>query len=173
MANSQPPKGLTGRLRLRAEDDEDLAVLSACLQDGLVAVRDIAYLPAERRLVLLVNRYRWEAAGVSQPEDADGDARGERVICTLAMDGVQHVRQQGIDRGKPGQFLSILQLRRAEGAGASSPADPPAIEIVFAGQAAIRATLDRFQVRAEDVEEPYPTAWRPKHPLDDPASGTT
>lgn len=164
MANSQSPKGVTGRLRLRADDDEDLAVLSACLQDGLVAVRDVAYLPAERRLVLIVNRYRWEA-GESGPAD---EAKGERVICTLAMDGVQQVRQQGIDRRKSGQFLSILQLRRAEG-----PADPPAVEIVFAGQAAIRATLDRFQVRAEDVEEPYPTAWRPKHPLDDPASGTT
>jgi len=164
MANSQPPKGLTGRLRLRADDDEDLAVLSACLQDGLVAVRDIAYLPAEQRLVLIVNRYRWEV-GDSGPPDGP---KGERVICTLAMDGVRQVRQQGIDRRKPGQFLSILQLRRAEGA-----ADPVAIDIVFAGQAAIRATLDRFQIRAEDVEEPYPTAWRPKHPLDDPASGTT
>ncbi|MBL8703305.1 MAG: DUF2948 family protein [Rhodospirillales bacterium] len=173
MANSLPPKGLTGRLRVRAEDDDDLAVLSACLQDGLVAVRDIAYLPAERRLVLIVNRYRWEAAEAGQLADGTGDARGERVICALAMDGVQRVRQQGIDRGKPGQFLSILQLRRVVGAGAPGPADPPAVEIVFAGQAAIRVTLDRFQVRAEDVEEPYPTAWRPKHKLDDPAPGTS
>jgi Protein of unknown function (DUF2948) len=173
MANSQPSKGLTGRLRLRADDDEDLAVLSACLQDGLVAVRDIAYLPAERRLVLLVNRYRWEAAEAGQPADNTEGAKGERVICALAMDGVRAVRQQGIDRGKPGQFLSILQLRRVPGAGAPGPADPPAVDILFAGQAAIRATLDRFQLRAEDVEEPYPTAWRPKHPLDDPASGTT
>ena len=35
-------------LKLRAEDAEDLAVISACLQDALVAVRDLAYDPEER-----------------------------------------------------------------------------------------------------------------------------
>lgn len=169
MAISQPPKGLTGRLRIRADDDEDLAVLSACLQDGLVAVRDITYLPAEGRLVVIVNRYRWEAAETGPPDEG----HGERVICVLALDGVRQVRQRGIDRGKPGQFLSILQLRRVGGDGASQPGDLPAIDILFSGRAAIRVTLERFQLRAEDVEEPYPTAWRPKHPLDDPASGNT
>ncbi len=162
MANSQPPKGLTGRLRLRAEDDEDLAVLSACLQDALVAVRDIAHFPGERRVALLVNRYRWEA------ETGHSTGPGERVLCAVAMDGVRRVRQQGIDRGKPGRFLSILAVRRA-----ADHEDGPAVEFVFAGQAALRVALDRLQVRAEDVEEPYPTSWRPKHPLDDPAPGTS
>lgn len=160
MTNPQAPKGVTGRLRLRAEDDEDLAVLSACLQDGLVAVRDIAHLPEERRLAMIVNRYRWEG------ETASGPA--ERVLCAVAMDGVSRVRQQGIDRGKAGQFLSVLAVRRADDA-----AGTPTVDFVFSGQAVIRVTQDRLQVRAEDVEEPYPTAWRPKHPLDDPSSGTT
>lgn len=162
MANSQPPKGLTGRLRLRAEDDEDLAVLSACLQDALVAVRDIAHFPGERRVALLVNRYRWEA------ETGHSTGPGERVLCAVAMDGVQRVRHQGIDRARSGQFLSILAVRRAE-----DHKDGPAVDFVFAGQAALRVVLDRLQLRAEDVEEPYPTSWRPKHALDDPAPGTS
>jgi hypothetical protein len=32
-------------LKLRAEDADDLAVISACLQDAIVPVRDLAYVP--------------------------------------------------------------------------------------------------------------------------------
>lgn len=152
------------RLRLRAEDDEDLAVLSACLQDALVAVRDIVYLPAERRLAMLVNRFRWEREGGG----GAGAARpAERVLSMVVLEAVRQVRRRGIDQGRPGDLLSILAVRRTGAAQAA------AIEVVFAGQAAIRAEADRLLMRLEDVEEPYPTAWRPRHPLDDPASGTS
>src|SRR5262249_15259594 len=104
------------RLRLRAEDDEGLAVLSAWLQGALVPVRDIAFVPGESRLAMVVNRYRWE-----------GDQRqGERVLCAVAVEGVRKVRRQGIDQTKPGQLLSILAVRRVAGAG-----DVAAVEILF------------------------------------------
>jgi hypothetical protein len=147
------PAGKSERLRLRAEDAEDLTVLSACLQDALVAVRDIAYLPEERRLILVANRFRWEG----------GEGQGERVLCGVAIDLVRAVRQQGIDRGRPGALLSILALRPVAGA----------VEIQFASRAALRAEVDRLLVHIEDIREPYPTAWRPSHKLDDPAAGTS
>src|SRR5579863_10452389 len=53
MPKGQPP---AAELRLRAEDAEDLAVISACLQDALVAVRDLAYDRDARVFVLVVNR---------------------------------------------------------------------------------------------------------------------
>src|SRR4029079_5350747 len=34
---------------------------SAAIQDSLVAVRDCAYFAGEKRFVLLLNRFRWEA----------------------------------------------------------------------------------------------------------------
>jgi hypothetical protein len=151
------------RLRLRAEDDEDLAVLSACLQDALVAVRDIVYFPAERRLAMVVNRFRWEGG-----QERTMGAPGERVLCTVAAEGVRQVRRRGIDQAKPGHLLSILAIRRHE------PSEGAAtVDVIFAGQAAVRIEMDRLQLRAEDVEEPYPTAWRPRHPLDDPATGAS
>jgi len=140
------------RLRLRAEDGEDLAVLSACLQDALVAVRDIAWVPEERRLILVANRFRWES----------GEGQGERVMCGVAIDEVRAVRQQGIDRGKPGTLLSILALRPVAGA----------VEVQFADRAALRVEVGRLLVHIEDIREPYPTAWRPSHTLDDPGAGT-
>jgi len=45
MSEAGPPEPPQSRqdLRLRAVDAEDLAVISACLQDALVSVRDLAY----------------------------------------------------------------------------------------------------------------------------------
>ena len=37
------------RLKLLALDDEDLAVISACVQDAVLKVGDLSYLPKERR----------------------------------------------------------------------------------------------------------------------------
>src|SRR5437764_3732668 len=77
-----------GRLRLRAEDAEDLAVISACLQDALVSVRDLAYDREARSFVLVANRFRWERCG-------DGEAIFERSLCGLAFDAIEHVAYRG------------------------------------------------------------------------------
>jgi len=53
------------RLKLRAEDDEDLAVVSAFLQDALLPVAEMVYLPAEQRFVLVANRFMWERPPVA------------------------------------------------------------------------------------------------------------
>ena len=50
------------RLRLRAEDGEDLRVIAAYTQDALVPVTEISYLPDERRFILALNRFCWESA---------------------------------------------------------------------------------------------------------------
>jgi hypothetical protein len=48
-------------LKLVALDPDDLAVVSAHLQDALISVGDIAYLPGERRFALAAKRFDWEA----------------------------------------------------------------------------------------------------------------
>ena len=48
-------------LKLLALDDEDLRVVSAHVQDAVLRVADIDYRPAEKRIVLAMNRFVWEA----------------------------------------------------------------------------------------------------------------
>ena len=45
-------------LKLRAADGEDLAVISAILQDSLVTIGEMTYLPDENRFVLVANRFQ-------------------------------------------------------------------------------------------------------------------
>ena len=48
-------------LQLLAEDPDDLAVISAALQDAVAKVGDISYEARSRRLTIAFNRFRWEA----------------------------------------------------------------------------------------------------------------
>ena len=50
-------------LKLAALDADDLTVISACMQDSVLKTGEIAFAPAEQRLVLPVNRFAWEKSG--------------------------------------------------------------------------------------------------------------
>ena len=55
-----PPDEGGSPFKLRAEDADDLKVISACLQDALVAVRDLAFVQTDRTFLMVANRFRWE-----------------------------------------------------------------------------------------------------------------
>jgi Protein of unknown function (DUF2948) len=142
------------RLKLRATDAEDLAVVSAVLQDAVIPVQEMAYLPEEGRFVLVANRFRWED---SERDPVEGRIY-ERVHCGLVIDHVTSVRSRGIDRRRGDEILSLLSVTETDGA----------IELTFAAGAAIRVEVERVLCHLEDVAEPYPTQWRPHHVLDEP-----
>ena len=91
-------------LKLRAEDADDLAVLSACLQDALVPVRDLAYVPSQQIFVFVANRFRWESGLRPMP----GEGERQRILCAVTFSvvgGVDEAQAEG------------LALRLGEGAG--------------------------------------------------------
>jgi len=148
-----PPE--TG-LRLRAEDAEDLAVISACLQDALVAVRDLAYDAAARSFFLVANRFRWEGdTGVAV-------AGLERTLCGVAFSEVDGAAYRGFRRGEEDRILSLLAIRPAD------DARDAAIDLAFAGGATIRLTVAAIRCHLGDLGEPWPAGWQPGHELDDP-----
>ena len=147
----------TTPLRMRAEDSDDLAVISACLQDAVVLVREMKYLPIERRFVMVFNRFRWEH--VDDELNEDGQPVYERVHCGICFENVTAVRQIGLDQRRTGQIASLLAIEPAEGR----------VDLVFAGGATVRLEVDRLLCHLEDIDEPWPTQWRPAHPLDDEA----
>ena len=166
-------------LRLRAEDSEDLAVISACVQDALVAVRDLAYDPDARTFMLVANRFRWEGCCGGAEEGRPF----ERTLCGITFDNVEAVAYRGFHRSEEDRILSLLAIRPIPGQpspGQSMPGQPPAgagvpgaapagatIDLEFAGEAKIRLTVSAIRCRARDFGEPWPTAWQPGHELDE------
>jgi hypothetical protein len=145
---------MTG-LKLRAADAEDLAVLSAILQDSLVTIGEMTYLPDENRFVLVANRFKWE------PQAAPLPAKGERVLTGLCIDGVKAVSRRGFSPRDSDRILSLLAVH-AEGEGETA-----SLILNFAGGSSVRLEVQQILCHLDDLGEPWPTRWRPKHPVAD------
>lgn len=139
------------KLKLRAEDEDDLAIISAVLQDALVPVAEMVFLPDEQRFILVVNRFMWER----KPVDRKGHC--ERTLTGIAFDGVTAVQVRGFERSDGDRILEILAVRAA----------PGAIIFEFSGADAMRLEVGRIMCHLEDIGEPWPTPWRPRHALDE------
>ena len=101
------------RLKLRAEDEEDLRTISAILQDALVPVSEMAFLREERRFALVANRFRWECENGAPNAEDGGEAGGplfERILTGLCFEGVSAVRLKNIDRRRGSRILELLHL---------------------------------------------------------------
>jgi hypothetical protein len=162
-------------MKLKARDRQDLAVLSALLQDALVAVRDMAWQPREKRFVMVVNRFRWEAAPEPvpaateevHPGEAAADARFaqtpdhlfSRSFAGLRIERVEQAQLRGLDLKQRDRFLALLSL-------VLEP-DGKALRLTFAEGAEIRLKVSRLSVLLEDLGEHWPTQWRPNHPDED------
>jgi hypothetical protein len=140
-------------LKLRAEDADDLAVISACLQDALVPVRDLAYVPEDRTFLLVANRFRWENGLGPAP----GEAGFERTLCGITFGEVTAVSYNGFRRSEDGRILSLLAIRPEDGA----------VHLEFSGGATLRLETARILCLATDLGEPWPTQWRPRHDVDE------
>jgi hypothetical protein len=157
-------------LRLRAEDEEDLAVISACLQDALVTVRDVAYDPGAGVFVLVANRFRWEDC-----PGANRSAPFERTLCGITFDQVTAACYRGFNRGEKDGILVLLAIHLMPDAppsdgGLPGEAGPGmTIDLEFAGGAQIRLTAASLCVRARDFGDPWPTSRQPLHALDETA----
>lgn len=143
-------------LYLAARDTDDLAVLSALVQDSVFPATEIVWQAKQRRLALLLNRFRWE-------DKARAEARArsyERVQSMLVIEDVVRVRSQGIDRSDADLVLSLMSVGWAAGEDGAGQ-----VELVLAGDGAIALEAECLDVTLRDVTRPYaaPSGKAPDH----------
>lgn len=144
-----------GPLRLRAEDAEDLAVISAVVQDALISIRDLTYDRDAARFTMVANRFRWEVKPSATDGNRDAGAILERTLCAVSFAGVERVAYRGFRRRDDERILSLLAIR---------PGDKPGtIDLEFAGDATVRLAVAAIRVHATDIGEAWPTPWQPDH----------
>ena len=155
------------RLKLRATDDEDLSIISACMQDAVIAGTDVSFLPGERRFVLLAQRFKWENCPEFMRPDRAGEPCKdfERVNTMLVFDDVSGVRLFDLTPVAEPKFLELLAIS-IEGE-VQGPDENPAIILFFAGGGAIRLEVRRILCHLEDLGDSWPTHNRPTHPTDE------
>lgn len=149
-------------LKLIAEDAEDLKVIAAHLQDALVRVGDIAYLPRHRRLAISLNRFCWEA----RPAKVGGKDAYARVTAGLHLDGVLGVKARGMDQKNLEGLLYLLSIEaKVDETGAG------VINFVFAGGATLQAEVECIDATLADRGEPWLTDAKPEHADNAPGAG--
>ncbi len=144
------------RLKLVALDDDDLAVLSAHLQDAVMLVGQIRYLPGRRTFTIVVNRFDWDG----QRERSAGN--GERRMTAVQFNAVTSAQSRNIRRDRPDAVLSLLQL--VFSAGETPPAGT--IELVFAGGGSIALDVECVDAALEDLGPVWETGNVPAHDLE-------
>ena len=145
---------MSDKLKLTALDADDLGVISAAVQDSLVAVRDCAFFADEKRFVLLLNRFRWEA-------DATVETAYWRTHSAMVFNTVQAVHHHRIPLKEPDRVLELLALvldYRGDG--------DRSVTLRFAAGRAIRLEIARLACHLGDVGEPWATPWKPAHPVE-------
>ena len=138
-------------LKLVALDGDDLEVVSAHLQDSVVKVGDILWRPAEKRVVIGVNRFDWEGAQSGVPEY-------RRRRAALRFDRVNCFKARNVACGDKDAVLNLLAIEFA-------PTDRPAgrVTLIFSGGAALRLDVECLEAELADLGPVWATAACPAH----------
>ena len=135
-------------LRLLAEDADDLAVISAALQDAVAQIGDIHWEPKGRQLTIVVNRLRWEAA--EHPH--------ERVRAAVQLGGVMRVKARNLRSEAKTAVVQLLAVT-------FEPAEPPGgvVTFAFADGADLAAEVECIDAVMADLSAPWNTFHTPEH----------
>ena len=137
-------------LRMIAEDENDLQVIAACLQDALVPLSGMEYDEKTGDFHLVANRFCWECV----PEILEGDSFYKRVPTGLVFHLVTEIKKKGLALHNKHELVNLLTIHDQE---------ENYIHLIFSGGAEIRLKVDKISCHLKDVDEPYHTLSKPSH----------
>ena len=141
-------------LKLIAQSQEDLRVVSAYLQDAIANISDIAKLEKNKIFLMQLNRFMWEDVekGVFR--------KNKRIRTILKFDNVIKVHSKNINQQKKDKFLDFLTIETNQ-----MPDNNYEMKIVFAGDAIIKIVSEVVEVTLDDQGEAWDTKNMPKHKI--------
>ena len=148
-------------LKLIALDGEDLSVISAHLQDAVVRVGDMTFLPGEKRFAAVANRFDWAKAldGNGGPGQTDGL---ERRRTGLRFERVLAARVQSLNLTDKSAALALLAITFAP-RDAKQPVEGD-VTLTFSGGAAIRLEVECLEAEMKDLGAAWSANRAPTHP---------
>jgi hypothetical protein len=138
-------------LRLVALDTEDIAVVSTHVQDSVVKVADIMWRPAEKRAIIVLDRFDWESAQSAEPPY-------RRRHAALRFERVNAMRQRNVPCGSKDARLNLLAIEFTE-----TDAPGGTVTLTFSGGAALRLEVECLEAELADLGSVWATATCPAH----------
>lgn len=158
-------------LKLIALDADDLKVVSAHLQDAVVRVVDMTYLPREKRFAALLNRFDWDEA-LNPPKGSRTEkllsrnaSAYERRRAGLRLERVLSAKVSGIDLRDRKATLALLAITFEPTGGPEAPGGD--VTLTFSGGAAIRLGVECLELEMKDLGAAWATKTQPAHPDDE------
>ena len=148
MINENIPK-----LKLLAEDIQDLNVFSAYLQDSVIVANDIKFLPKTKKLICVFNRFMWEDAekGIFR--------KNKRIRSALVFDNVLKVKSKGINPRKKTKILEFLAIKT------EIKDNYFDIRLIFSGDNILLVKAEEIDSSLEDFGKTWETSYKPKHKI--------
>jgi hypothetical protein len=127
------------QLKLIALDADDLAVISAHVQDARVQASDIIWRQGEKRLVVGMNRLDWE-------QTLSGETAPRRLVAALRFDRVLSCKSRNIDSAAGETALELVGIE-------FHPSDAPSgsAVLMFTHGRALRLDLECLECELTDL----------------------
>ena len=128
-------------MNLNAIDTDELKIISTILQDGLIEVNDIKYLPSIRSFFLMITRFMWEEKIVNKVD--------QRIKAVLSFEDVLSVYSKNIDQLNKNKTLELVTFNYYPNNSKNIE-----IELLFKNDAIIKLETEIIRCKLEDQGEP-------------------
>ncbi|PRX11248.1 DUF2948 family protein [Martelella mediterranea] len=143
----------TDQLKLMALDEEDLAIISAHVQDAVFLSRDVTFSRVAGQFQLLCNRFVWE-------KKRGFFKKPERRRAALVFKRVNAVRSIGLDRKADDEVSNLLSVQFEK----SGDGPEGSVIITLSGGGEIVADVECIEVLLTDLSESWEARGKPHHP---------
>lgn len=134
-------------LRLSARDSDDLAVVSAQMQDAVLKVSDICFNSKRRQFTLVANRFAWDAVPAKI-----------RRRTGLHFESVLSAQRLGFSNAGGDTVLSLLAIT-------FTPTELPAglVQLSYSAGHSIRLEVECLEAVMADIGPAWSTGNQPEH----------
>jgi hypothetical protein len=143
------------QLKFVALDRDDLAVISAHVQDAVVKVADVSWRPQEKRIIIALNRFDWTVAANGPRENF------RRCRAALRFERVVACKCRQVDPAGKDAVLNLLAVEFVE-------TDAPAgtVILTFSGGGRLRLDVECLECELADIGPSWITRTCPGHSID-------
>lgn len=140
-------------LKLAAFDVEDLAVISAAMQDAIVKTGEMTFIASEKRFAMVCNRFAWEVNATRTKPPYERRRTGFQITHALRAEFA------GLDLSRPDDVLELLSM-------SFELSDDPSgiVLLAFSGGTTVRVHVECLELAMSDLGGAWATDNLPQHP---------
>ncbi len=129
-------------MNLNAIDTDELKIIATILQDGLVEVSEVKYLPSIRSFIFMITRFMWEEKIINK--------ENKRIKAVLVFEDVLSVFSKNIDQMNKSNTLELITFNYFP-----TKSKNIEIQLLFKNDAIIKLETEIIKCKLQDQGKPW------------------